>query len=127
MTLDGDARLANRLGEDADVAVVAVAAAVEHRFGDAGRLGTLGERLAGALRALRLGQQRSSGSNQLTAASVWPEMSSISCAESPLLERNTEIRGRVAVPEIFARTLRRRLSRRSPFVMTLMRACRPFS
>ncbi len=52
MTLDGDARLANRLGEDAYVAVVAVAAAVEDRFGDAGRLGALGERLPGALRAL---------------------------------------------------------------------------
>ena len=36
----------------ADVAVVAVAAAVEHGLGDAGRLGALGEQLAGALGAL---------------------------------------------------------------------------
>jgi hypothetical protein len=36
------------------------------------------------------------------------------------LERNIEIRGLVAVPEIFARTLRRRLSLRVCFVRTVM-------
>ena len=35
--------LADRLGERAHVAVVAVAAAVEHGLGDAGGLGALGE------------------------------------------------------------------------------------
>ena len=123
MELDGDAGLADRLGEGAHVAVVAIAAAVEHGFRDAGGLGALGEQLAGALGALGFAtRSRSSGSYQLTAASVRPETSSISWAQRPRLERNTEIRGRVAVPETFARTLRRRLSRRSPFVMTLMRA-----
>ena len=67
--LDGDARLADRLGEGAHVAVVAVAAAVEDRLGDAGRLGPLGQQLAGSLRAA-LPSERSSGSNQATAASV---------------------------------------------------------
>src|SRR5271166_3740678 len=41
-TLDGYARLADRVGEGAHVAVVAVAAAVEHGLGDPGRLGALG-------------------------------------------------------------------------------------
>src|SRR4030088_1758309 len=36
--LDGDACLAYRLGERADMAVVAVAAAIEHGLGDAGGL-----------------------------------------------------------------------------------------
>src|SRR6185312_6437437 len=54
--LDGDAALANRLGERAHVAVIAVAAAVEDGLGDAGRLGPLGERRAGPLGPLGLGQ-----------------------------------------------------------------------
>ena len=52
--LDGDAGLADGLGERAHVAVVLVAAAVEHGLGDAGRLGALGQQLAGALGALGL-------------------------------------------------------------------------
>ena len=52
---DGDASLADRFGEGANVTVVAVAAAVEDRFGRRPpAFGALGERLAGALRALGL-------------------------------------------------------------------------
>src|SRR5271167_3498590 len=54
VTLDGDARLADGLGKDSDVAVEAIAAAIEDRLGDAGRLRPLGEHLAGALGALGL-------------------------------------------------------------------------
>src|SRR5450631_4158314 len=43
-TLDGDARLADRLGEGANVPVEAVSAAIEHGLGDSRRLGPLGER-----------------------------------------------------------------------------------
>src|SRR5450631_2823861 len=49
---DGDAGLADRLGESLDVAVVLVAAAVEDGFGDAGLLGPLGQQFAGLLRGL---------------------------------------------------------------------------
>src|ERR1700751_4698230 len=41
--LDGDPRLADRFCERAHVAVVLVAAAVEHRLGDARRLRALGQ------------------------------------------------------------------------------------
>ena len=136
---EGDAGLAQRFGEGLDVTVIAVAAAVEDdRLGDADRLGALGQQRAAA-REVRcaLASWRSSGSYQLTAASVYPAASSMSCAESPLLERNTETRGRSAVPETLARTRRRRLRRRSPLVRhghdssppirsrTLMPACPP--
>src|ERR1700692_2802691 len=59
--LDGDARLADRLGESANVAVVAVAAAVEHGLGDARRLRPLGEELPGAGAALGFGQRAQLG------------------------------------------------------------------
>src|SRR5271170_2907933 len=44
---DRQARLADRLGECLDVAVVLVAAAVEHRLADAGGLCALGEQRPG--------------------------------------------------------------------------------
>src|ERR1700730_15855990 len=61
LTLDGDAGLADRLGESAHVAVIAVAAAIEHRLADARRLGALGERVGGAFGALGLGQRAKLG------------------------------------------------------------------
>src|SRR4051794_35606578 len=63
----------------------------------------------------------SSSSVQLTAASVRPDASSMSWANTPRLERNTEIRGRSAVPCTFARTRRRRLRRFAGCVRTVMR------
>src|SRR4051794_4333866 len=65
----------------------------------------------------------SSSSVQLTAASVRPDASSMSWANTPRLERNTEIRGRSAVPTTFARTRRRRLSRLAGRVATVMPVC----
>src|SRR5215204_3701231 len=62
-------------------------------------------------------------SSQLTAASVRPDSSSMSWAKTPRLERNTEIRGRSALPVIFARTRRRRLRRLAGRVLTVMRDC----
>src|SRR5664280_3028277 len=59
--LDGDARLADCLGEGAHVAVVAVAAAVEDGLGDTGGLGALGEQLTGALGALGFAQRAQLG------------------------------------------------------------------
>src|SRR4051812_39651701 len=64
-----------------------------------------------------------SSSVQLTAASVRPAASSMTCAKTPRLERNTEIRGRSAVPVTFARTRRRRLRRLAGRVATVMRVC----
>ena len=49
----------------------------------------------------------------------------MSWAKMPRLERNTEIRGRSALPRTFARTRRRRLSRRCGAVVTVMPAYRP--
>src|SRR3954464_15244355 len=69
------------------------------------------------------GSVLSSSSVQWTAASVRPAASSTSCAKTPRLERNTEIRGRSAVPVIFARTRRRRLSRLAGRGATVMRDC----
>src|ERR1039458_3413325 len=69
--LDGYSALANRFRKSANVAVVAVAAAVEHRFGYARRLRPLGERLAGALGALRLGERAQLG--------LEPEIGRTSC------------------------------------------------
>src|SRR3954464_1801736 len=64
-----------------------------------------------------------SASVQLTAASVRPDASSMSWANTPRLERNTETRGRSAVPVTFARTRRRRLRRLAGRVATVMRDC----
>jgi len=91
------------------VAVVAVAAAIEDGLGDPGRLGPLGEQLAGARAPLALGSERSSGSNQLTAASVRADTSSIIWAERPCWSEHGDPR-RAAVPDTLARTRRRRLS-----------------
>src|SRR5688572_19226 len=66
---------------------------------------------------------RRSASVQLTAASVRPASSSMSWTKIPRLERNTAIRGRSAVPRTFARTRRRRFSRRWGDVTVLMRDC----
>src|SRR5450755_2640789 len=75
---------------------------------------------APARRAWSIGaRSRRVGSVQLTAAIVRPASSSISCAKMPRLERNTEIRGRSAVPWTFARTRRRRLRRRAGAVVTV--------
>src|SRR5215218_3185572 len=52
------------------------------------------------------GRSLSSGSVQFAAASVRPASSSMSCRNTPRLERNTEIRGRWAVPRTLARTRR---------------------
>src|SRR5438874_7979795 len=60
-TLDAEAGLPDRLGERANVAVITVAAAIEHRFGDARRLGPLGERLSRAPGALGLCQRAQLG------------------------------------------------------------------
>src|SRR3954452_8190031 len=54
---------------------------------------------------------RRSGSVHWTEASVTPASSSMSWANTPRLERNTEIRGRSAEPCTFARTRRRRRRR----------------
>src|SRR5215210_1959165 len=54
--LEGEATLASTLGEGPHAAVVAVAAAVEHRGLDPGGLRALGEHLARALRLLHAGQ-----------------------------------------------------------------------
>ena len=104
-----------RLGERLHVAVVAVAAAVEHGLGRCRRLGALGEQLAGALGALGFAELAQLGLVPVDRRERAPATSSISCAEMPWLERNTEIRGRSAVPETFARTRRRRLSRARPW------------
>src|ERR1700726_4601963 len=66
------------------------------------------------------GSERRSGWTQFTVARVWPDASSISCADRPRFERNTETRGRCAVPETLARTRLRRFRRRSPFVRMVM-------
>src|SRR4051812_3527685 len=80
-----------------------------------------------ALPACSMGfMARRSPSVHDTAASVLPATSSMSWAWMPRLERNTEMRGRSAVPVTFARTRWRRLSRVWGFVMTVMRACPPF-
>src|SRR3954465_15468836 len=55
--------------------------------------------------------ERRSASVHWTDASVTPASSSMSWANTPRLERNTEIRGRSAEPCTFARTRRRRLRR----------------
>src|SRR5271166_1574909 len=60
-TLDGYARLADRVGEGAHVAVVAVAAAVEHGLGDPGRLGALGQQRTGPQRPLGFPQRAQLG------------------------------------------------------------------
>src|SRR3954470_17188746 len=55
--------------------------------------------------------ERRSASVHWTEASVTPASSSMSWANTPRLERNTEIRGRSAEPCTFARTRRRRRRR----------------
>src|SRR5438552_5365774 len=59
--LDGQSRLAHGLGERLDVAVVAVAPAVEQRLGDAGRLRALGEQGARAGAALGFAERAQLG------------------------------------------------------------------
>ena len=114
--------LAGSFGERLDAPVVLVAAAVEHGALDAGGLRALGEQRPARV-ACSIGfSARSSASVQLTAAIVRPASSSISWAKMPRLERNTEIRGRSAVPRTFARTRRRRLSRALRSVRTVMPA-----
>src|SRR3954451_18740540 len=64
--------------------------------------------------------ERRSASVHWTEASVRPASSSASWAKMPRLERNTEMRGRSAVPRTFARTRRRRFRRRWGAVTTVM-------
>src|SRR3954451_22136074 len=66
---------------------------------------------------------RSASSVHWTEVIVRPASSSISCANRPRLERNTEMRGRSAVPCTFARTRRRRLRRFAGAVRTVMPYC----
>src|SRR3954451_16899422 len=67
--------------------------------------------------------ERRSASVHWTEASVRPASSSMSWAEMPRLERNTEMRGRSAEPCTFARTRRRRRRRFAGWVRTVMRVC----
>ena len=96
--LEGQPALAGALGKGLHAAVVLVSAAVEDRGLDAGGLGALGEQLARPRACSMRGASAASASVQLTAASVRPATSSMSWAKTPRLERNTEIRGRSAVP-----------------------------
>src|SRR5439155_19962145 len=74
--LDGQSALADALGEGLDAAVVLVAAAVEHGALDAGRLGALGEQLAGLggllqrLEALEVGLGVGDGGQRMAALVV---------------------------------------------------------
>ena len=108
---EGRAPLASALSEGLDASVVAVAAAVEHDALDAGRLRTLGERLAGLLGLLHRLQRAQLGLGPVDGREGAARASSMSWAKMPRLERNTDRRGRSAVPRTFARTRRRRLRR----------------
>jgi len=79
--------LAGALGERPDATVELVAAAVEDARPDPGLLGALCQQLSRALGLLLGAEPRRSFSVQLTAATVLPASSSISCADRPRFER----------------------------------------